>query len=388
VPVAKQALSLHRSKSDALGEAAAFTAISEAHLLAAEKTKVAIANLNEHVSKSRRETLNDSQNQSMSDAQAAAEEAVEATRRAGDRREEANALLVLAQVHFSKTDGIEADRTARASAKLAQQLKDGELEALSNMIIIQACIMNGDILEALDVAEESIELQHSAKNQYCEAVAMLEVAKIYAKLGEEPGVVKWSKKAQAAFKVLGHLKEQVASKHVLLCHFASAKKFEDAETVARDSESLFRQARDKSGETMAMHWRAQVQILGFHETFGPKMEEMHEWSFTRGVRGKEHRDVDIKPYQEAIETITKCWETFKELGDEMGMAAVAETCASAKEKNDKLALKICEPSATVVMRAGQPIQPNRTSMKDLKLWEHKPVEKTAEQGSAEQAENA
>merc|ERR1712137_870715 len=114
----------------------------------------------------------------------------------------------------------------------------------------------------------------------------------------------------------------------------------DAETIARDCESLYRQARDRGGETMAMHWRAQVAILGFHDTFGPKMEEMYEWELSRGVRGKKH-DVDVKPYEEAIQTCNKCFEIFKELGDELGMAAVAQTCKNAQEKSDAVAKKIC-----------------------------------------------
>merc|ERR1719329_107252 len=96
---------------------------------------------------------------------------------------------------------------------------------------------------------------------------MYEVAKIYHHLGEEPGVLKWSKKATQAFKALGKLNEQVAVKHNLMMFHLSKKKFEDALEVARSVSSLFTSARDKRGEAMAKHWIADVQIKEFLETY-------------------------------------------------------------------------------------------------------------------------
>ncbi|GAA2138696.1 BTAD domain-containing putative transcriptional regulator [Kitasatospora kazusensis] len=194
------------------------------------------------------------------DWQLCSERALEATRRAGNRRGEAAMCAELAALKMYQRRFDQAAPLFTTAIELFEEVGEphGRALALRNMAIIDR--LRGDLGLAMERLEEARPALRAAGDTSVEAHALNQMAQIELELGRQDSAVRLSLEAVRLAETIGETRGKAQTLNRLAGAYLSQERFELAEETYREVLRIVREKRDSRGEVHALLGLGETQL--------------------------------------------------------------------------------------------------------------------------------
>lgn len=275
-----------------------------------------------------------------------AEKITELFRALGEKKDEAAAFMVIANLRVALEEFEDAKGAAEEAVDLFREDedRDGQVEALAQLLGI--AIESGDGDEALGHAESVVRIFQQQKDKEGEMAAMETVVKVRFMRGELEETTKAAKEVMQYYLSKRDSQGQGRMLDVIMKAHLNAKNMDEAFKVAQDTVDMFAKNFDKDGEGMALNALAQLKFDKFFDGY----EEMVNNFIKSGHNEDEWIEPDTKIYEEAQQHIQRANDLFKETGNTDGLDIVQETAQTMLRR----AMEVDEPvEERIIMKDGR-----------------------------------
>mmetsp|Transcript_98931 Transcript_98931/g.154606 ORF Transcript_98931/g.154606 Transcript_98931/m.154606 type:complete len:634 (-) Transcript_98931:53-1954(-) len=243
-----------------------------------------------------------------------------------------NLSVDCAEVHMSRSEFSDA---ADIASELAAIFKaQGNLQKAAAMLNmqIQAHIGAEEGQWALTAAKNDLARLWRGVDKKQEALALVEVAKIYVGFRDSDHVKKTSREALKIFESISEVELQVAALRTMMQVYMADEDKRDLKSAAKVAKECLDLGKTKSSKTVEAYgllWTGAVSAEKFFEHYIPMV---NLWK-SPGYSGKrKEKDLRIPDYEKAMKQVDKAYLMFENLKDEAGMQEAFEFAYSLQQK--------------------------------------------------------
>lgn len=237
-----------------------------------------------------------------------------------------------AEVHMSRGEFVDAADVASELAAVFKAQGNYQKAAAMLNLQIQAHINAEEGQWALIAAKNDLVRLWKGVDKKQEALALVEVAKIYVGFRDAEQVKTTSREAIKLFEGIGEVEPQVAAFRTMMQVYMADEDKRDlksAAKVAKECLDLGKSKANKTVEAYGLLWTGTVSAEKFFENYIPLV---NLWK-TPGYSGrKKEKDLRIPDYEKAMKQIDKAYVMFEASKDEAGMQEAFEFAYSLQQK--------------------------------------------------------
>lgn len=180
----------------------------------------------------------------------------------GDRRSQANLYLAAIELYFRRDQPEKLLQAALWASRLFEQLEHaGHEQANAQLILMDVHLARGETAEALLAASKARELAEKEGDRRLEAIALLASSNIHS-LSEQPAeALETAEEARAIFKEGNSVKGEAKAWHLLAKVHADNKNFQASADAARQARLLAQEIGDRVGVVQILIMTADVELV-------------------------------------------------------------------------------------------------------------------------------
>jgi len=262
-----------------------------------------------------------------------AKEAVDLLEGAGDDKEEATAMGVLATAYLQSDQLPLAESTLKMATELFKKVGDkvGETDMTYVSTIVKinrgAASVRDDVFKALSEVQDAYK---AAGSKIGEVKVMCDIITYYLGRKEKDE----ASKLKAAVLAMGLPKKEAAlAMRKLASAFFSMKESDEAHALIKDAAKLYKEAGDKEGEESAM--KTEINMFLTKKEIGEALSVCDQMvgalsGVAKAAAMKYMSQIHLEQedgFQEAIGDLNKARNLYKDAGDKTGEAEVLQSIA-------------------------------------------------------------
>jgi hypothetical protein len=243
-----------------------------------------------------------------------------------------NLSVDCAEVHLSRGEFADAADIASELAAMFKAQGNRQKAATMLKLQIQAHVSAGEGNWALTATKNDLVRLWKGVDKKQEALALIEVAKLYVAFRDTANVAKTSREAIAILEEVGEVEPQaMALRCIMQAHMAD-EETKDTKSAAKVAKECLALGKDKSNATVEAYgllWTGTVAAQAFFDQYIPLITAWKDPSF-KGKRRE--KDLRIPEYEKAMKQVDKAYLMFEDLKDEEGMQEAFEFAYALQQK--------------------------------------------------------
>mmetsp|Transcript_72091 Transcript_72091/g.159526 ORF Transcript_72091/g.159526 Transcript_72091/m.159526 type:complete len:516 (-) Transcript_72091:38-1585(-) len=328
VKVANQAASIFRQAGSTKGEADTLCVcvdarVAKASLVGTEKFERQFSKIKKTAAEAEKESK-ELRDRLLEEAQSEARNVVALYKSIKERKGMADMYCTLSDIYTAKDDVERGKEAAQEAKEHYGDIMDAKGQQTAVQLEIEACIVGGDGNEALQVAQDAVQLFKKSRDIELEAQAHYQVMRIMFMRGDFDDLLKYSSEARDVCRRSGDVEAESLVLDCLMKTHISKEEHEKAEELARETLDLFKRADHKMGMASSMHAVAALVLEKFFKEYEDALKELKK----HGYNSEYWKEPDVSRYNESINMVNEAYDIFTELGEKEARRDVEETMST------------------------------------------------------------